>query len=158
MRWATKVGDRVEVDEAEKTRFFQSTKRRIFGAFNIDKCEKLLIEIDRDVRALGELVGNISKFEGSRRRRQLSKNSHYWISIRDNAQRIYESLTHACSWPLSCGHQHRASIHLGRKTEDWGSALPDLGFRFILSLDNEQPTPTARTWHDINIRSEQVAK
>lgn len=128
---------------------------------DVSSCAKYIDRIDKDVRKLRDLVDNTSKLEAPRRKRRQKDNASYWISIRDHAHRVNQSLVDIWS-QCACPHLHCASIQMDRQNHEWNSPNPDLHFRFIITLDyasGSAPSPTLPwVWRDIEVKSERFVK
>jgi hypothetical protein len=84
----------------------------------------------------------------------------YWVAIRDNAQRLFESFESRWTKSCSCQSYHCASIQLDRTEKDRFDTLAEMRFKLVLNFDNSCSTVNAGPWdwRDVEIASEQVAK
>jgi hypothetical protein len=127
------------------------------GGFNSDKYGTLLDEIDRDIDKISKLTSNAIELEPIRIEKKRRLNLNYWRSIRDQAQRLFESLSSRWSCPCPCQHPHRANLRLdvreGNDTEDDG-----IRFAFLFTFEKNACTPASLPWdwRDVEIETLQT--
>jgi hypothetical protein len=158
----TLVGETIEVNEDERSKYFKSKRTRMLGGFDFEGCLRHVERIRRDIENLKSLVEDTSKLEAPRRSRQQKDNAKYWISVRDHAQRIHQQFETLWAQPCRCQRPHRASIHMDRRLKHWSSTQPELQCRFIMSFDESHGSSATPNlpwkWRDVEIKSEEISK
>lgn len=136
-----------------RKKFFKSTWTRIRGGFDSDKYATLLRDIDRDIDKLSKLSAGAIQLEPLRAEKRNRLQSIYWQTIRDQAQRLFESLSSRFT-PCACNHPHKANLRLDVRK---GNAGTDDATRFAFLLTFEEAlcgtNPLPWNWRDIEIES-----
>ncbi|KAF8249178.1 hypothetical protein K440DRAFT_622544 [Wilcoxina mikolae CBS 423.85] len=143
------------VDEKIRNKFFNSFWTRISGGFNSDKYAKLLDEILGDIDQINKLTEGAIQNESLRREIKRQANDTYWISLRDHAKRLYQSLSSRWPYTCPCKHPHRASLRLDVRN----ISETDILFGFVFSFD-ENPTagtPLPWNWRNVEIKPLQAS-
>jgi hypothetical protein len=130
---------------------------RIKGGFDTDKHAALLAEIDRDIEKIDRLTHGTIELEPLRAEKRNRLQSLYWQNIRDQALRLFESLSSRFC-PCDCKHHHKANLRLDvRKsaTENGDTAR----FAFLLTFEKSLRGPNCFPWNwrDIEIECYQDA-
>lgn len=145
------------VDEALRKKFFKSPRLKIRGGFNTDKYAELLADIDRDIDKISRLTRGTIELEPLRTEKKNRLQSVYWQNIRDQAQRLFESLSSRFS-PCDCTHPHKANLRLDvRKSRSGDNTTAR--FAFLLTFEKSVCGPTAIPWNwrDIEIECSQCS-
>ncbi|KAF2118797.1 hypothetical protein BDV96DRAFT_568475 [Lophiotrema nucula] len=141
------------IDVKARKRFFNSAWTRIRGGFDTEKYGKLLQEIDRDIDKISKLASSAIQLEPIRTDRKNRLQSKYWLSIRDQAQRVFESLSSRFH-PCSCNNPHQANLRLDfRKSKHDDEELAR--FAFLFGFERSRCAPTAQLpwdWMDVEIQ------
>ncbi|KAF2192023.1 hypothetical protein K469DRAFT_655253 [Zopfia rhizophila CBS 207.26] len=99
------------VDEKKRKQFFKNPITRVRGAFEAAKLKKLVAEIGNDIEKLRDLSKGAMDLEEERHERALASTSAYWLSLRDNALRLFSALQSI--WPHTCqSHSHKVSLRV----------------------------------------------
>lgn len=88
------------IDERARRKFFKNAWIRVKGGFDASKYAALLQEIDNDIAKISQLTSNAVELEPIRAEKKSRLQSTYWKNIRDQAQRLFDSLNsrfHPCS-------------------------------------------------------------
>ena len=139
-----------------RKKFFRNTWTRIKGGFDSDKYATLLEEIDRDIYKISKLTPSAIKLEPIHTGKKNRLNSTYWRNTRDQAQRLFESLSSRFC-PCSCQRPHQANLRLDvRKDYDAGGDTVRFAFLFTFQKDACMPTPLPWDWRDVEIETLQT--
>ncbi|KAH0543123.1 hypothetical protein FGG08_002549 [Glutinoglossum americanum] len=140
--WITKDGT---VDVAARDRFFGKPLTRIKGGFDSNRYANLLAEIVGDINQVAALTKGAIALEPLRLERKRRINAAYWVSIRDHARRLFETLSSRWSCACSCKNPHRAHLRLdvrnGGETRD-----RSIRFGFLFSFDINASTAASLPW------------
>lgn len=144
------------VDVQIRNRFFKNPWTRIKGGLNTDKYAKLLAAIMSDVSQISALTQGAIILESLNLEQNRRANSHYWISIRDQAKRLFETFNSRWSQNCPCKHLHRANLRLEMRTE-YGIEN-GVVFRFLFSFEPRTAVaaPLPWDWRDIEIEPFQI--
>jgi hypothetical protein len=147
------MGESGEVNEKTRRKFF-SRLNKVKGGFNLSKCEQLLRDIDRDIGKIERLTKGATRLEPLKKQKDQHRfQPLYWQNIRDQAQRLFESLS-SRFFPCSCNHMHQVNLRLDFQRE---SRLEETT-RFALLLTFERsPKPLPWDWKDVEIESSPVS-
>ena len=96
------------IDEKARKKFFKSFRLKTRGGFNAEKYGALLADIDRDIEKLSKLTNGAIQLEPVKIEKKKKLQCAYWQNIRDQAQRLFDSLSPRLS-PCVCTHPHPAS-------------------------------------------------
>jgi hypothetical protein len=131
--------------------------KKIRGGLATDKHAALLVEIDRDIVKIASLTSGTFELEPLRAERKNRLQSVYWQSIRDQAQRLFESLSSRFS-PCDCRHPHKANLRLDVRKSSSGDDTT-ARFAFLLTFEKSVCGPNAVPWNwrDIEIECSQCA-
>ena len=153
--WVTKVGNKRVVNDAECKKFFKGKWARIRGGFDLEGCTRHVDRIMRDIELIGTMVKDIAELEQPRKKRQQQSDSSYWITVRDHARHLFNTLESRWSQPCSCQHWHRASLQLDVRAPE--SETLSTGVRFRIALSFDEKTAGANTtpwdWRDVEFES-----
>ena len=114
----------------------------------------LLQDIDSDIDKISKLTAGAVQLEPLR----VEKNrlqSTYWKNIRDQAQRLFGSLS-SQFYPCSCHHPHKANLRLDiRKGYDVEEDTVRFAFLFTFEKSSCGPKAFPWDWRDIEIETSQ---
>ncbi|CAI6341287.1 unnamed protein product [Periconia digitata] len=142
------------VDEKARKKFFKSFWLKTRGGFNTEKYGSLLADIDRDIEKLSKLTSGAIQLEPIKTEKRNRSQSAYWQNIRDQAQRLFDSLSSRFS-PCSCTHPHQANLRLDiRRSQGVDNATR---FAFLLTFEKTLPSGLSPPWdwRDIEIECSQ---
>jgi hypothetical protein len=144
------------IDEKARKKFFKKLSRNTRGGFNAEQYRALLIDIDRDIRKLKDLINGAIRLEPIKIERKNKLQSAYWQNVRDQAQRLYDSLS-SRFLPCACQHSHQANLRLDIR-RDHNAEEDAARFAFLLTFEKRpQPAPSPPwNWRDIEIISSQL--
>lgn len=140
------------VDENARRKFFGNVWTRIKGGFNSSKFAELLQTIDNDIAKISQLTTGSIELESIRLKNQNQMHSTYWENIRDQSQRLFESLNSRFH-PCSCHHPHKAKLRLDARKSDSGEEAAR--FAFLLTFENSKcgTRKFPWDWRDIEIET-----
>tara|TARA_R110002003_G_scaffold115_9_gene10018 strand:- start:6311 stop:7255 length:945 start_codon:yes stop_codon:yes gene_type:complete len=144
------------INEKERKKFFKKLSRNTRGGLNAEQYRDLLIDIDRDIHKLQELTNGAIRLEPIKIEKKNKLQSAYWQNVRDQAQRLYDSLS-SRFLPCACQHCHQANLRLDIRRDS--NADEDAArFAFLLTFEKRsQPAPSPPwDWRDIEIKSSQL--
>ncbi|KAL9101607.1 MAG: hypothetical protein Q9163_003146 [Psora crenata] len=135
-----------------REKFFKNWWIRMKGGLNLSKFAELLQAIDNDVTKIRQLTAGGLELEPLRLERLNQRHSTYWKNIRDQAQRLFESLNsrfHTCS----CHHPHKATLRLDARRSDSGEEA--VRFAFLLTFEKSEccTGELPWDWRDIEIET-----
>lgn len=144
------------VDEKLRSKFFKNPWMRIKGGLDTNKYAKLLAEIKSDVNQIAALTKGAIILEPLRLERTRRANSDYWISVRDQARRLFESFSSRWCHTCPCQHLHRANLRLDMRTgyETEGGVM--FGFLFSFEPRTTVAVPPPWDWLDVEIELLQI--
>ncbi|KAI9772128.1 MAG: hypothetical protein M1840_001417 [Geoglossum simile] len=144
------------LDKNARKKFFKNAWTRIKGGFDSDKYATLLEEIDRDIYKISKLTPSATRLEPIRAGKRNWLNFTYWKNVRDQAQRLFESLSlRFC--PCSCQHPHQANLQLDvQRDYDAKGDTVRFAFLFTFRKDTYTPTPLPWDWRDVGIKTLQT--
>lgn len=145
------------IDQKARKKFFKSFWLKTRGGFNTEKYGALLADIDRDIEKLSKLTNGAIQLEPVKTEKKNKLQSAYWQNIRDQAQRLFDSLSSRFS-PCACMHPHQANLRLDIR-KDRGTEEDVIRFAFLLTFQKcSQPASSPPwDWRDIEIESSQQA-
>lgn len=124
------------------------------GGFDTDKYAALLQEIDRDIDKISKLTSGFLQLEPLQAKKRNGLQSVYWKNIREQAQRLFNSLSSRLS-PCECSHPHQANLRLDvRDIIDRDDDDDTNRFAFLLTfeaLSCGPNFPLPWNWRDIEI-------
>lgn len=142
-----------KVDRRAHHRFFRGTWQRIKGGFESERFEKLLGEIQNSIRQIAEFTRGSIAVAPKRVALRERTNSKYWLEIRDQARRIYESL--GSIWPCTCPNPHRASLRLDVSRTSTLQEDKAIKFGVLFSYDISFGEPNCTlpwNWREVDIQ------
>jgi hypothetical protein len=144
------------VDEKARKKFFKSFWLKTRGGFNTEKYGNLLVDIDRDIEKLSKLTKGAIQLEPVKTEKKNKLQSAYWQNIRDQAQRLFDSLSTRFSL-CDCTYPHQANLRLDIR-KDRG-AEDTTRFTFLLTFEKHSHSTSSPPWdwRDIEIESSQLA-
>ena len=124
----------METKNLEK--FFKSNKlwKSVKLAFDNDKMNRLLEQIERDISRIDNLTQKNVKLELLKQEKRRKSNTFHWQRIRNHAKLLFDAISPR--WLCDCEHEHRASLKLQvrRVYDDENSSRPR--FSLIFSFDD----------------------
>jgi len=149
--WITKSGSQLLEDKTKRAAFFN--QKDLYKMYRLWRCETIIEDIILETERIHGFVKIAVGLEATRQERKVHIDSTHWLTVRDHAQRIFESLESRLSLPCSCKHSHRASLQLHTMND---ISQSDFQAKCILSLE-QKPGQTAVApwkWRDIDIKPE----
>jgi hypothetical protein len=141
------------IDEKARKKFFKNAWIRVKGGFDSSKYTALLQEIDNDIAKISQLTSSALELEPIRAEKKSRLQSTHWKNIRDQAQRLFDSLNSRFH-PCSCHQSHQAKLRLdARISYDAGEDF--IKFRFIMMFESD-PSKSQTfpyKWRDIEIET-----
>lgn len=146
------------LDEKACRKFFKSFRLRTRGGFNTEKYGTLLAAIDRDIDKLSKLASGSTQLEPVKVERINKFQSEYWQNIRDQAERLFDSLS-SRFLPCARTHPHQANLRLEIR-KDRAAEGDATKFTFLLTFEKHSHLVSAPPWdwRDVEIRSYQLAE
>ncbi|KAF1985809.1 hypothetical protein K402DRAFT_454804 [Aulographum hederae CBS 113979] len=140
------------IDENARKKFFKNVWTRINGGFNSNKYAELLQAIDNDIAKISQLTARGLELEPLRVERLNQIRSMYWKNIRDQAQRLFESLNSRFD-TCSCHNPHKATLRLDARKNDSGETA--IRFAFLLTFEKSEGCTGELPWNwrDIEIEA-----
>lgn len=144
------------VDEKARKKFFKSFWLKTRGGFNTEKYGALLADVDRDIEKLSKLTNGAIQLEPVKTEKKNKLQCVYWQNIRDQAQRLFDSLSSRLS-PCVCTHPHQANLRLDIR-EDRDAKEDTTRFAFLLTFEKRsEPTSSPPwVWRDVEIQPSQL--
>jgi hypothetical protein len=140
------------LDEKARKKFFKNPWTRIKGGFDSNKYATLLEQIDRDIDKTSKLASSAIRLELIHSEKKNRLHSTYWRDIRDQAQRVFKSLSSRFC-PCSCQRPHQANLRLDvRKDRDVEEDA--VRFAFLFTFQKEACTPISLPWDWRNVEIE----
>lgn len=126
-------------------KFFKKSNRlwkSVKLAFDRDKIDKLLEQIEKDVFRIDNLTQGNVKLEPLRQERRRKSNTLHWQGIRDHAKLLFDAIS--SRWLCDCEHEHKASLKLEvRRLCDHG---PRPRFSLMFSFDDVSISTVSTPW------------
>ncbi|KAF2464631.1 uncharacterized protein BDR25DRAFT_307145 [Lindgomyces ingoldianus] len=142
-------------DEKARKKFFKNSWTRIRGGFDSDKYATLLQDIDRDIDKISKLTSGAAQLEPLRAEKKNKIQSTYWLNIRDQAQRLFESLSSRFC-PCSCKQPHKANLRLDvRRNHNTENEAVRFAFLFTFEKSGCVPKALPWDWRDVEIEASQ---
>ncbi|KAI9690191.1 MAG: hypothetical protein M1822_009152 [Bathelium mastoideum] len=140
------------IDERARKKFFRNLWTRINGGFKSSKFGELLQDIDNDIAKISQLTAGGLELEPLRLERLNQMHSAYWENIRDQAQRLFDSLSSRFN-TCSCHHPHKATLRLDARKSDVGEEV--VRFAFLLTFEKSEcyTKELPWDWRDIEIET-----
>jgi len=141
------------IDEVARQKFFGNVWTRIKGGFGSSDCEKLLDKIDQDIFKISQLISSTVKMEPVQAEKKKRLNSNSWKNIRDQALRVFKSLSSQFSG-CSCQFPHQANLRLDvKKTHVTEEDAVRFAFLFTFQKDACRAGSLPWDWRDIEIET-----
>lgn len=140
-------------------KFFKKSNRlwkSVKLAFDSDKINNLLEQIERDVSRIDNLTQGNVKLDPLRQERQRKSNILYWQHIRDQSKRLFDAIS--SRWLCDYEHEHQASLKLQvRKVCDHEhSSRPCFSLMFSFNDVAVSTVPTPWDWRPVEIEPIEV--
>lgn len=149
------IGSDGIIDEKSRKKFFKSFWLKTRGGFNAEKYGALLADIDRDIEKLSKLTSGAIQLEPIKAAKMNRVQSAHWQSIRDQAQRLFDSLNSRLS-PCGCTHPHQANLRLDIRKDRRAEDAERFAFLLTFEKHSQSALSPPWDWRDIEIESSQM--
>lgn len=144
------------VDVKLRSKFFKNPWTRIKGGLDNNKYAKLLAEIKSDVNQIAVMTKGAITLEPLRLERTSRANSDYWVSVRNQAVRLFETFSSRWCDTCPCQHLHRANLRLDIRKEYEIEDGVVFGFLFSFEARKTVAAPLPWDWRDVEIEVLQI--
>lgn len=152
------IANSTTVDRSLRDKFFRNTWKRVKGGFDTPSIRNLLADIQSSINQLNNFTKGSIAVAPKRAALQQRGNSKYWLRIRENAKKLFQSFD--SMWACGCPFLHRASLRLDVCHSDYGRRDEEMNFGVLFSFDvpaeGDSSTPLPWNWRDLQARPSMI--